>query len=229
MWIQLSLKLNILCRREDNHCFRMIWLLQLVKYQAILSINWNSTVCSWSQLTAALCTECLWTYRFSDLLFDLHYLMIIIISVLTQLLMSSIVLTLLNYSGLLHLFFCLLWIGTSSAYPEQGNWSVTEFRQSSLIHSRVYYQFWFPWRVITNRMFSQNRKKTSPLLQSYLTLKKSVWKVTKVQGHREWVSINAILSTLISIFLSTERQQNNFMLYLNRKMCNILAAAAIRT
>lgn len=73
----------------------MIWLLQPVKYQAILSINWNSTVCSWSQLTMGRCTEYLWTYQFSDL----YYLMIIIINVLTQLLMSSIVLTLLNDFG----------------------------------------------------------------------------------------------------------------------------------
>lgn len=41
------------------------------------------------------CTEYLWTYQFSDL----YYLMIIIINVLTQLLMSSIVLTLLNDFG----------------------------------------------------------------------------------------------------------------------------------
>lgn len=98
----------------------------------------------------------------------------------------------------------------SAAHPEQGNWSVTEFRQSSpLIPSRIYHQFWFSWRrVFTSRMFSQNRKKTSPLPQSCLMLKKNVWKVTKVQDYREWVKIDAILCTLIPNFLSTERQQN---------------------
>ena len=107
MWIQWSLKLNTLCSREDNQCFRMIWLLQPVKYQAILSINWNSTVCSWSQLTVALCTEYLWTCRFSDLLFDLYYWMILIINVPTQFLMSSIVLKPLNFFDWFHLFFWL--------------------------------------------------------------------------------------------------------------------------
>lgn len=105
MWIQLSLKLNTLCSSEDNHCFRMIWLFQPVKYQTIPSINWNSTVCSWSQLTMAHCTEYLWTYQFSDLLFDLYYLIIRIINVVTQLVMSSIVLTLLNDFGRFHLLF----------------------------------------------------------------------------------------------------------------------------
>lgn len=174
MWIQLSLKLNILCRREDNHCFRMIWLLQPVKYQAILSINWNSTVCSQSQLTVVPCTECLWTFCFSDLLFDLHYLMIIIvISVPTQLLMSSIVLTLLNYSGLLHLFFWLPWIHISCCVHQHTLNKETEFRQSSpLMHSRIYYLIWFLWRrVFINRMFPQNMKKSNSLSPSCLTLK----------------------------------------------------------
>lgn len=67
----------------------------------------------------------LWTYCISDLLFDLHYLMrIIVINVPTELLMSSIVLTLSNYSGL----FAALPLAAldshllcSSAHPEQGN------------------------------------------------------------------------------------------------------------
>lgn len=70
--------------------------------------------------------------------------------------------------------------------------------------------------------------KTNPLPQSCLTLKKNEWKVTKVQDFREWVSIYANLYTLMSIFLPTE-SRINFMLYLNRKMCNILGAAATRT
>lgn len=117
------------------------------------------------ELAVALCTECLWTYCFSDLLFDLHYLMIIIaINIPTQFLMSSIVLTFLNYSGLLHLFFWLPWIHISCCVHQHILNKETEASVNSgkvlLFHSRIYYEFWFPWRrVFANRMFSQNRKR----------------------------------------------------------------------
>lgn len=74
----------------------------------------------------ALCTEYLWTYRFSDLLFNLYYLMIIlIINVITEFVdvkhisytfklfwsIPPLLLTVLNSHLPLR----------SSAHPEQGN------------------------------------------------------------------------------------------------------------